>query len=196
MADPSASPEPVLLVSTPESELNLPFTLQNDENVLLLARRHWLYFSLRLALSVLVLVLGLGVGVWAINAAGGFDGALGTGAVIVTLLWTVFWGLRAYFQWYRYKNDLWAVTNQRLVDSTKKHWFHHEMASADLVDVEDIRVAKAGIFPTAFNFGDVRCQTAGEVPNFVMGGVPNPTGTLAIVDAARDAARRALRGAG
>jgi hypothetical protein len=194
--DPSASPGPALQAMEPEADLKLPFTLQGDETILLLARRHWLYFSLRLAFSLLALVLGLGVGIWAINAAGGFDGALGTGAVILTVLWTAFWGFRAYFQWYRYKNDLWAVTTQRLVDSTKKHWFHHEMASADLVDVEDIRVAKAGILPTTFNFGDVRCQTAGEVPNFVMGGVPNPTGTLAIVDSARDAARRALRGPG
>jgi hypothetical protein len=46
-----------------------------------------------------------------------------------------------------------------------------------------------------FNFGDVRCQTAGEVPNFVLDGIPDPSGVMAIVDASRDAARKSLRGA-
>jgi hypothetical protein len=51
---------------------------------------------------------------------------------------------------------------------------------------------KEGLFATAFNYGDVRCQTAGEVPNFILAGIPNPTSVLAVVDAARDAARREL----
>ena len=68
------------------------------------------------------------------------------------------------------------------------------MSSADLVDVEDMNVVREGILPTMFNFGDVRCQTAGEVPNFVLAGIPRPTEVLATIDAARDASRRALRG--
>jgi hypothetical protein len=102
--------------------------------------------------------------------------------------------VRGYFTWYRYHNDLWAVTNQRIVDSIRRHWFHHRMSSADLVDVEDINVVREGILPTMFNFGDVRCQTAGEVPNFILAGVPRPSEILATIDAARDAARRSLRG--
>jgi hypothetical protein len=124
----------------------------------------------------------------------GFDGLFGKGVALALLLWALYWGVRAYFHWYRYQNDIWAVTNQRLVDSIKRHWFHHQMASADLVDVEDIRVVREGVLHTMFNFGDVRCQTAGEVPNFILDGIPDPTRVLAVVDAARDAARRALRG--
>ena len=60
---------------------------------------------------------------------------------VALILWALYWGVRAYFHWYRYQNDIWAVTNQRLVDSIKRNWFHHQMASADLVDVEDIRAA-------------------------------------------------------
>ena len=60
------------------------------------------------------------------------------------------------------------------------------------MDIEDINVVKEELFGTAFNYGDVRCQTAGEVPNFVLAGIPNPTSVLAQVDAARDAARRQL----
>jgi hypothetical protein len=133
-------------------------------------------------------------GILLVVATFGFDGWLGKATLLVIILWAGYWGVRAYFHWYRYNNDLWAVTNQRLVDSIKKHWFHHAMASADLVDVEDIRVVREGVLHTMFNFGDVRCQTAGEVPNFVLDGIPNPVGVLAVVDNARDAARRSLRG--
>ena len=67
------------------------------------------------------------------------------------------------------------------------------MASADLVDVEDMSVFREGLLPTIFNFGDVRCQTAGQVANFVLAGIPKPAEVLGLVDAARDTARRDLR---
>jgi hypothetical protein len=183
---PSSSPAP--------APLKLPFELQPDEVVLLFARRHWIYFYSQLALIILAGVVAT-IGVIAIVLSTfGFDGMLGKGLGVVLILWAGYWGVRAYFHWYRYRNDIWAVTNQRLVDSIKNNWFHHQMASADLVDVEDIRVVREGVIHTLLNFGDVRCQTAGEVPNFILDGIPEPTRTLAVVDAARDAARRALRG--
>ena len=181
--------------STAPKPRKLPFDLQPGEVVLLFARRHWLYFYSRLGLYIFVGLVGAVLGTWLVSATFGFGGLAGTVAIVVIALWVLYWGLRAYFHWYRYNNDLWAVTNQRLVDSLKKHWFHHQMSSADLVDVEDIRVVKEGMLHTMWNFGDVRCQTAGTEANFVLANVPNPVSVLAIVDNARDAARRELRGA-
>ncbi len=162
--------------------------------MLLHARRHWLYLYGYLALVILAGIVGtIGVILLVLSTLG-FDGMAGKGIAIALIVWAVFWGVRGYFHWYRYHNDIWTVTNQRLVDSIKRHWFHHEMSSADLVDVQDMRVVREGFLQTALNFGDVRCQTAGEEPNFVLDGIPDPKNVLAVVDAARDAARRALRG--
>lgn len=175
-------------------ELKLPFQLQSDEIVLLFARRHWIFFYSQLALIILAgVVATIGVIIFVL-ATFGFSGIAGKAVGVALVLWALYWGVRAYFHWYRYQNDIWAVTNQRLVDSIKNNWFHHRMASADLVDVEDIRVVKQGILNTLLNYGDVQCQTAGEVPNFILDGIPDPAKTLSVVDAARDAARRALRG--
>ncbi len=177
-----------------DGDLRLPFELQSDESVLLFARRHWIYFYSQLALIILAgIVATIGV-VLIVLSTFGFDGVFGKAVGVALILWAGYWGVRAYFHWYRYQNDIWAVTNQRLVDSIKRNWFHHQMASADLVDVEDIRVVRQGILNTMLNYGDVQCQTAGEVPNFVLDGIPDPARTLAVVDAARDAARRSLRG--
>lgn len=186
--------QPPSAAAPASAALKLPFQLQDDEHVLLYARRHWVFFYGQLALIILAGVVAT-IGVILIVAKTfGFDGLPGKAVGVVLILWAAYWGVRAYFHWYRYQHDIWAVTNQRLVDSYKRHWFHHQMASADLVDVEDIRVVKSGVLNTMLNFGDVQCQTAGEVPNFILDGIPDPARALAVVDAARDAARRSLRG--
>ncbi len=168
----------------------LPFALQAGEVVLAVVRRHWLYFSLRMAGILLAGVGGTVAAIVVTWVTLGFDGLGGLVAAAAIGAWACYWAVRGYFTWYRYQNDLWVVTNQRLVDSLKRHWFHHRMASTDLVDVEDLRVERHGLLQTLFDFGDVQCQTAGVVQNFVLSGVPGPARILATVDAARDAARR------
>ncbi|WP_322795616.1 hypothetical protein [Tepidiforma sp.] len=170
----------------------LPFDLQPDEAVLAHVRRHWLYFSLRMAGIVAAGVGGTALLAWLSWGLLDLEGTASRVAMVVVAGWATAWAVRGYFTWYRYQNDTWTVTNQRLVDSLKRHWFHHQMASADLVDVEDLRIVRSGVLSTLFDFGAVQCQTAGNVPNFVLAGVPKPSRLLAVVDAARDAARRSL----
>lgn len=172
--------------------MKLPFELQNDESVILFCRRHWLYFTLKLVGVALLWLLPTIAVLWLTNLTAGLGGTVGKVVWAAAALWTLYCLVWAYFTWYRYQNDIWVVTNQRIVDSTKYHWFKRRLASADLIDVQDMNVVREGIFPTIFNFGDVRCQTAAELPNFVVAGVPNPDKVLATVDAARDASRRAL----
>jgi hypothetical protein len=160
----------------------------------LLVRRHWLYFSLRMVGVVVAGLGGMVLAIIAVSRTFGFDGTVGRVAMAVIAAWALYWLVRGYFTWYRYQNDVWVVTNQRIIDSIRRHWFHHRMSSADLVDVEDINVVREGVLATLFDFGDVRCQTAGEVPNFILSGIPEPAKVLGTIDAARDAARRALRG--
>lgn len=170
-----------------------PVTLQDRETVILATRRHWLFLwprTLGMLLAGLVPAAALVAGVAVVTGLGGMAGLV---AGVVAAAWLLFWLARAYFNWYRYHNDIWVVTNQRLIDSLKRHWFHHDLASTDLVDVEDISVERRGIFATALNFGDVRCQTAGVQANFILAGVPRPTEVLSTIDASRDAARRELR---
>lgn len=171
---------------------SLPFELQGGEHIIRLCRRHWLYFYPLLVGEALIgAVLPLAV-VIAVAATAGLGDAAGKLVLGAAVIWFGYWAVRAYLSWYRYRNDLWVITNQRVVDSIKRHWFHHRMASADVVDIEDMSVVREGILQTAFNFGDVRCQTAGEVPNFVLAGIPRPAEVLGVVDAARDAGRREM----
>ncbi|MDP2326845.1 MAG: hypothetical protein Q8M79_02030 [Dehalococcoidia bacterium] len=168
----------------------VPIELQPDESVTFTSRRHWVFLYPRLALQFLVAVappLGL---VLLMRRAGSLDGTVGLVTWGLVISWLAATGVRAYLVWYRYRNDVWVITNQRLIDSQRRHWFHHAIASADLVDVQDVAVIREGLLPTMLNYGELRCQTAGEQPNFILGGIPDPTGVLAILDRARDAARR------
>ncbi len=169
-----------------------PFQLQAGEHVLRVCRRHFMFLYPKLALMTLVALLPPVVLLFAIGRWSDFGGAAGRVAWAASALWLVYWGVRIYFTWYKHEHDIWVITNQRLIDRQRPHWFKQRMASADLVHVEDIAIVREGLLPTAFNFGDVRCQTAGETPNFILAGIPEPDKVLALIDSARDASRQAL----
>jgi hypothetical protein len=167
--------------------VDLPFIPQAGEAVLLTRRRHPLYVYPKLAGIVLV---GLVPAVVLVIISTAWW------ALLLAALWAMFWAFRLYLTWYRYQNDMWIVTTQRVVDSSRKHWFHHRMASTDLVDVEDIAIQREGLLPTLFNFGNVQLQTAGVQANFVLSGIPKPADVLGTIDGARDQARRDLAARG
>ncbi len=169
----------------------VPIDLQNGEHVVLFARRHWLYLALQLVKYIGIALIPVVVVSVVVGILQGFEGTAGLVILLIELVWVLFWATKAYFAWFAYEHDIWVVTNQRVVDSNKPNWFSSRLASADLVDVQDMSVSKNGLFQTMFNFGHVRCQTAGTMENFVISGVPNPQRVLQVVDTARDAARRA-----
>ena len=168
----------------------MPIQLQRDEKIIKELRRHPIYAILQ-ALGILVVA---GVLIWLfswLKSSIGwtfFSILLGLTVVIAAII--------LYMIYYRYKNDLWLITDQRLVDSTRRSPFSHEIASTDLVNVQDITVSRNGFFPTIFNFGEVSCQTAGSTQVFILKGVSNPNSVLELIDQSRDDARERLAGLG
>jgi hypothetical protein len=170
--------------------MKFPFPLQEGEEVLTLARRHWLFVWPKIiagGLTALVVVVGFWWGMlrldWADNDVPRWLG------LAATVAWLGYWSVRLYFFKYRYDNDIWVVSNQRIIDSVKNHWFHLQMSTADLVDIEDMSVTRTGILGTLFDFGDIDCQTAGAVRKFALRGIPQPREVQALVDRLRDEAR-------
>jgi hypothetical protein len=164
--------------------------------VLLFARRHVVFVTWKLVREGIFALAPIAALLVLAALTFGLDGTGGKVVAVVCLAWFLVFAVRSYFIWFRYHNDLWVVTDQRIIDSTRRHWFHHAMASADLDDVEDMKIRKEGLFPTMFNYGDVRLQTAGEQPNFILSGIPRPNDVMALVDRQRDAAKKRLRGLG
>lgn len=171
-----------------------PFTLQEGEQVKSLIRRHWLHVWPKL-IAMLILMAGPIALLWLVLGwldVRDDDVGRWTG-VILSVLWAGYWLVRIFFTWYGYRNDLWVITDQRIIDVRKPNPLRLDMASADMTDVLDMSVQRSGIFGTIYNFGDVRCQTAGSAPNFVLAGVPDPAAVQALIDKTRDEARGAGR---
>jgi hypothetical protein len=167
----------------------VPFPLQASERVLMLCRRHWTFLWPRTLIYVLAAVLPPALIAWAMAATDTYDGIAARIFWALSALWILYWGARALLNWYQYHHDIWVITNQRLVDSIKRTPFNHRIATADLVNVQDIMVERNGILPTMFNYGDIVCQTAAEGQDFRLSGVPRPHETQLLIDKERDRER-------
>jgi hypothetical protein len=165
--------------------MDLPVQLQSGEEVVQIIRRHPASLWGRLALIALVIILALIV--W-INFGG--DGTMGTLLNIAFILVIAGGLLIGFMVWYRYRNDLWVITSQRLIDVTRSTPFNQQITTASLTNVQDISIRRKGIFNTMLNFGDVICQTASAgSKTFALMGVAKPEQVLDAIDDARAKAK-------
>ena len=149
-------------------------------------------FRSRLLGIIVLAVVPVGIVAGLLSAFAPTDPLVQQGVMVVGALWILFWTVSAYFTWFQYQHDVWVLTNQRLIDSQRQHWFNHDLESADLVNLQDISILKNGVLHTVFNYGDVRCETAGSTSSMTLSDIPDPASVLSLIDAARDASRREI----
>ena len=172
---------------SPQSS-GFPFEIQAGEQVIQVCRRHWLYLWPSVVLQALLGVVPL-IAAAVLLLEIGLDGIGATIVWAVVAIHALYRALLAFLTWYRYHNDIWVITSQRIVDSYKRHPFSLRVATADLVNVQDMSVERHGMLRTMLNYGDIVCQTASEVPDFRLAGIPNPMAVQALVDRERDRER-------
>jgi hypothetical protein len=171
-----------------EKTAGFPFPIQAGENVIQVCRRHWLYLWPSVGLQALFAVVPLIVAAFLLSAVG-LDGIVATVVWAVLAAHAAYRALLAFLTWYRYHNDIWVITNQRIIDSYKKHPFNLRIATTDLVNVQDMSVERDGMLRTMLDYGDIVCQTASEMQDFRLAGIPNPVAVQALVDRERDRER-------
>jgi hypothetical protein len=176
-----------------ESQSGYSFPLQDGEQVLQVNRRHWIYLWPNILLMLILAIVPL-AGIWfVLDAAGAYEGV---GALVFRVaagIYAIYWTVRLFLTWYRYHNDVWVITNQRLVDILKSHPFSLKVSTADLVNVEDMTVDRHGFFRTVLDYGDINCQTAADNVDFLLRGIPHPREVQALVDRERDRERLRFR---
>ncbi|MCB0200704.1 MAG: PH domain-containing protein [Anaerolineae bacterium] len=169
--------------------MDLPVNLQSGETVIRLVRRHPVYVILHTIATVLIALLVF----WLAGTIRDFLGWNITSTILniiraVVVIVAIFYFL---FIFYRYRNDIWLITNQRLIDSTKPNPFKHSVSSASLTNIQDVSINQSGFLATIFKFGNLICQTASSGGSFEFRGVPNPKELLDVVDDARAKAKAA-----
>jgi len=187
---PQAAPQPQPDVQPlPAPQPSVPFPLQQNEHVLQVVRRHWWFLWPYTVWLVVVTFVPVAVVAWVFDAIGVLDD-LNWFVWIPALLWIGYWGIRALFNWYRYQNDIWVITNQRLIDVFRSNPFNKRIATADLVNIQDMRVERRGITATVLGYSDLICSTAGtEGGIFIIGGVPQAEELQLLIDRERDRER-------
>ena len=167
--------------------MSYPVQLQESETVVRIIRRHPFSLIGRIIATVILWIIGIVLWQWLRSIGGGMQTIADILMALGTLSAIGYIGI----YWYRYHNDLWIVTNQRLIDSTKTTPFNQNVKTANLANIQDINIRKNGIFQTIFEYGDVICQTAsaaGRTFEFV--GVGKPAEILDLIDDQRTLALR------
>ena len=189
MTSPTPSPAATPAPRPPR----LPFPLQDGEIVLKLCRRHWLYLWPRMGFMAVLALTPVVVVAVLLSKADALDGTIGKVFWIAAAVYFAYWAVRILLGWYRYHNDIWVVTNQRIIDSTKTTPFNLKISTADLVNIQDMSVERDGIVRTVFDYGDIVCQTAAENQGFRLPGIPDPREVQVLIDRERDRERLRIR---
>jgi membrane protein YdbS with pleckstrin-like domain len=165
----------------------LPVQLQENETVIRIIKRHPLSLIGRIVGVALLLILGIALWIWLRTLGGGLEIVVDILMAVGALAAVIYAGI----YWYRYENDLWIVTSERLIDSTKTTPFNQDIKTATLTNIQDINIRKRGIFQTIFEYGDVICQTASASGHtFEFLGVAKPAEVLDLIDDQRALAQR------
>lgn len=148
---------------------------EQEEEVVLVTRKHWLSLTSPFILAMLVAVILLVFARMALNTGeeifGEFDGAVTGAFETIVVLYII---LGAFGTWLiRYLNVI-IITDKHLVDVSQKAYFSRSVSTLALQDIEDVSIEKNGFLPTFFDFGNLKIQTAGELPNFELKSVADP----------------------
>ncbi len=167
----------------------VPVPLQAGEQVLDVCRRHWFYLWPLVGLYALAGLVPALVAGFGLDALDLYDGIVARIFWVVAAVYLLYWAARCFLIWYRYQHDIWVITSQRLIDSYKSNPFNLRVATADLVNVQDMTVVRSGLLRTVFDYGDIICQTASEHEDFILTGIDNPRQVQALIDRERDRER-------
>nr|ANA08059.1 hypothetical protein 5G4_030 [uncultured bacterium 5G4] len=185
---PPVTPRPLGQPEVPNVKLSVP--LQQGEQVIMFRRKHWMYLA---PILILNLILGLAPILLLAKFLDLIGVSGGSITAIIYVLWFAMFAIRAAVSYYRYMNDTWVITNQRVIDTRRKHPFDLQVSTADLVNIQEMTINRSGIFKTMLDYGDIVCETAGSDHNdFTITGVPHPREVQALVDKERD--RERMRG--
>ncbi len=166
--------------------------LDNDEKIVLEVRKHWFIFmaqSLPLVFLVFFpLIIKIILSVLGLSDVVVFGKHAQAIVTMITALWMWFIWVAFFILWTGYYLDILILTNKRIIEIEQKALFVREISTFRLDRIQDITVDVNGVIPTFFDFGDIHIQTAGEVPEISVKGIPDPHKVREIVSQAQDEA--------
>ena len=148
---------------------------RQEEQVILILRRHWLILVKRMIpfvfyLLVIVIFGTVGPDIMAIAPFGLGEDFFSLG---ISFLFMLFW-LILFIVWLDYYLDVWIVSDQRIINIEQFGLFNRSISELEHPKIQDVTSEVHGVISTLFNFGYIYVQTAGEKERFVFKQIPNP----------------------
>lgn len=149
--------------------------IEEGEKIVLEVRRHWIYLAGEI--TTLVIVMFLPIFLFNVLESLALIDFSDSGLALYlfgSALWMLILWIAIFVGWTNYFLDVWLITDRRLIDIEQESLFSRHIAECRLVSVEDVVVETRGVLASLLNYGDLRIQTAGDVPAFQIGTIPHP----------------------
>jgi hypothetical protein len=161
-------------------------TLEPQERIYLLKRRHPIFLKLRifpfisvLGLFFLLVLFFLSRPIsWPQFLISRFPGILNFKlnfilALLFSLVLPIFWSL-IFLEITKYYLTYWVVTSQRMIEARLIGLFNVQYSSVELDKIQDMTTSIKGILPSLYHFGNLRIQTAAEKGEFILDQIEDP----------------------
>lgn len=129
-------------------------------------RRHpWVLAKAGLILIVTILIVVISFLI--------FGASLTTSIVLVAGL--IFVTIYGFIRWFVYTNDIYILTNERVINIDQGGFFNRRVTEAELANILNVSYEIKGPIKSFLNFGDISIDTSGSDRNFlVLENIENP----------------------
>ncbi len=160
---------------------NLKFeTMDNDEKVVLLLRKHWITNVGWLIMSIILYSAPTLTQKFSL-----FEMVPENFKTVFYLVWYLIataYFLESFLTWFF---NVYIVTDERIIDIDFYNLIYKEISDANIDKIQDATLKMGGVVRVLFNYGDVLIQTASEVPNFEFLAVPYPDKVVKVLQELR-----------
>jgi hypothetical protein len=161
-------------------------TLEPQERIHILKRRHQIVLKLQLLPLVSILILSFFLFFfflshkisWPKFFVENFPGISTLNlniifAFLFSLILPIFWSL-IFLIITQYYLTYWVITNKRIIEARFVGLFNVQYSSIELDKIQDMRAQIKGFLSAIFHFGDLIVQTAAEKGEFIMDQIEDP----------------------
>lgn len=138
-----------------------------DEEIIFTYHQHpWVLARSMFYVTVDIILIVLAFLIWQINQF----------TIGLTVAGIVFGFIIVSMRWFTYRNDLFILTNQRLIKIDQTSLFKRKVSETELDNVYNVNYEVNGIVKSLLNFGDIKISTVGdEISTMTISNIENPS---------------------
>lgn len=129
------------------------FQIKEDEEILAELRQYFLIYAPKLILGIVLVILS-----FFLLFPLFYKGWWGVLIFIIIFILGVYYAVKALYVWY---NNIFIITNLRLVDIDQIGFFKRTVSEAPMENIQDVSYSYSGVIQTIFRYGKIQIQTAG-----------------------------------